>query len=213
MNLPRTPGHNQRNGVYTKSRTLPTVNPTSTTQAQYNGRLDANLRQNDHLAFAIYWVPITTTDYQGPIRSANLWHHSQVNDAFSLIWNHTFTPTLLNQARANAAGWRWNEVASNPQEPFGLPQDNIGNVNDSSCGGSACSFGTANFQYFGAPGPTDLNQWTYDSTTSSPRSWAGIASRWGGSHPALLSQQRSIRSASLLHFPQSVGLCQRRPLQ
>src|ERR1035438_1119300 len=23
MNLPRTPGHNQRNGVYTKSRTLP----------------------------------------------------------------------------------------------------------------------------------------------------------------------------------------------
>ena len=85
-----------------------------------------------------------------------------MNDAFSLIWNHTFSPTLLNQARANAAGWRWNEVASNPQEPFGLPQDNIGNVNDSSCGGSACAFGTANFQYFGAPGPTDLNQWTYD---------------------------------------------------
>jgi hypothetical protein len=139
-----------------------TVNPTSTTQAQYNGRLDANIRQNDHLAFAIYWVPSTTTDFQGPVRSANLWHHSQVNDAFSLIWNHTFTPTLLNQARANAAGYRWNEIASNPQEPFGLPQDNIGNVNDSSCGGSACSFGTANFQYLGAPGPTDLNQWTYD---------------------------------------------------
>jgi hypothetical protein len=93
-----------------------TVNPTSTTQAQYNGRLDANIRQNDHLAFAIYWVPSTTTDFQGPVRSANLWHHSQVNDAFSLIWNHTFTPTLLNQARANAAGYRWNEIASNPQE-------------------------------------------------------------------------------------------------
>ncbi|MGA7108660.1 MAG: TonB-dependent receptor [Terracidiphilus sp.] len=139
-----------------------TVNPTSTTQAQYNGRMDANVRQSDHLAFAIYWVPSTTTDFQGPTRSANLWHHTQVNDAFSLIWNHTFSPTLLNQARANAAGYRWNEVSSNPQEPFGLPQDNIGNVNDSSCGGSACSFGTANLQYFGAPGPTDLNQWTYD---------------------------------------------------
>jgi hypothetical protein len=139
-----------------------TVNPTNTSQSQYNGRLDAQATQNDHVTFTIYWVPITTTDYQGPIRSANLWHHTQVNDAFSLIWNHTFSPTLLNQARANAAGWRWNEVTSNPQEPFGLPQDNIGNVNDSSCGGSACSFGTANFQYFGAPGPTDLNQWTYD---------------------------------------------------
>jgi len=139
-----------------------TVNPTTISQNQYNGRLDAQIRGNDHVAFAIYWVPITTTDYNGPIRSANLWHHTQVNDAFSLIWNHVFSATLLNEARANAAGYRWNEVASNPQEPFGLPQDNIGNVNDSSCGGSACSFGTANFQYFGAPGPTDLNQWTYD---------------------------------------------------
>lgn len=139
-----------------------TANPTNITQQQYNGRLDANVTQGDHVSFAIYWVPLTTTDYQGPIRAANLWHHSQVNDAFSVIWNHTFSPTLLNEARANAAGYRWNEIASNPQEPFGLPQDNIGNVNDNSCGGSACAFGTASFQYFGAPGPTDLNQWTYD---------------------------------------------------
>ena len=139
-----------------------TVNPTSTSQAQYNGRLDANLTSQDHLAFTIYWVPLSTTTFEGPTRAANLWHHTQVNDAFSLIWNHTFSSTLLNQARANAAGWRWNEIASNPQEPFGLPQDNIGNVNDSSCGGSACAFGSASFQYLGAPGPTDLNQWTYD---------------------------------------------------
>ena len=131
-----------------------TVNPTTTSQAQYNGRLDANIRQNDHLAFAIYWVPLSTTTYEGPVRPANFWHHSQVNDAFSLIWNHTFSPTLLNQARANAAGWRWNELASNPQEPFGLPSDNIDNT------GSLCS--NACFQYFGAPGPSDLNQWTYD---------------------------------------------------
>jgi hypothetical protein len=129
-----------------------TVDPTSTSQQQYNGRLDANVTQNDHLAFAIYWVPVSTTDYIGPVRSANFWHHSQVNEAVSLIWNHTFTPTLLNQARANAAGWRWNEVASNPQEPFGLPQDNIDNT------GSL----NGNFHYFGAPGPSNLNQWTYD---------------------------------------------------
>ena len=127
-----------------------TVNPTTISQQQYNGRLDAQLRQNDHLAFAIYWVPTSTTDYNGPVRSANLWHHSQVNDAFSLIWNHIFSATLLNEARANAAGYRWNEIASNPQEPFGLPQDNLGDI------------GTANPQYFGAPGPTNLNQWTYE---------------------------------------------------
>ena len=131
-----------------------TVSPTSTSQAQYNGRLDAQATQRDHLNFSIYWVPVSTTDYNGPIRSANFWHHSQVNDAFAVIWNHTFSPTLLNQARANAAGWRWNEIASNPQEPFGLPQDNIDNMGTLGPPGS--------FQYLGAPGPSNFNQWTYD---------------------------------------------------
>ena len=95
---------------------------------QYNGRLDANVTENDKLAFAIYWVPVTVTNYQGAVRPQNLWHHDQVNDAFSIIWDHTFSPTLLNQARANAAGWRWNEVATNPQAPFGLPEDSISNI-------------------------------------------------------------------------------------
>src|SRR6202012_3754195 len=93
-----------------------------------------------------------TTNYNGTLRSANLYHHSAINDAFTVLWNHTLSPSLLNEARANAAGWRWNEITSNPQEPFGLPQDNLGNI------------GTASFSnsYFGAPGPSDLNQWTYD---------------------------------------------------
>ena len=86
------------------------------------------LRRTTVSAFAIYWVPVDNTNFNGPVRTANFWHHSQVNDAFSVIWNHTFSPTLLNQARANAAGWRWNEVTTNPQAPFGLPQDNIGNI-------------------------------------------------------------------------------------
>lgn len=131
-----------------------TVTPSTASQYQYNGRLDAEATHNDHLSFAIYWVPITTTSYNGPARAANFWHHSQVNDAFSVIWNHTFSPTLLNEARANAAGWRWNEVADNPQEPFGLPTDNVNSIGTIS--------NTGGFQYFGAPGPSDLNQWTYD---------------------------------------------------
>jgi hypothetical protein len=131
-----------------------TVNPTTTTQTQWNGRLDADVTAKDHISFAIYWVPVATTNYQGPVRSANFWHHSQVNDAFSVIWNHTFSPTLLNQARANAAGWRWNEVSTNPQAPFGLPQDNVDDIGTIGNDGG--------FQYFGAPGPSNLNQWTYD---------------------------------------------------
>jgi hypothetical protein len=131
-----------------------TLNPSTTTQSQYNGRMDANVTQKDHVSFAIYWVPVVNTYYNGPVRAANLWHHTQTNDAFSVIWNHTFSPSLLNEARANAAGWRYNEVASNPQAPFGLPEDDIDNIG---------TIGNQNgFQSFGAPGPGVYNQWTYD---------------------------------------------------
>lgn len=148
------------------------INPSNTSQNQYNGRLDANVTQKDHVAFAIYWVPVNSTFYNGPVRSANLWHHSQVNDAFSLIWNHTFSPTLLNQARANAAGWRWNEVATNPQEPFGLPQDNIDNI------GSIGNQG--GFQFFGAPGPSNFNQWTYSYSDVLTKVIGGHSIKMGG---------------------------------
>ncbi|HUA97489.1 MAG TPA: TonB-dependent receptor [Terracidiphilus sp.] len=134
-----------------------TVNPTSVVEGQYNGRLDADVTGKDHLAFAIYWVPISQTYYNGPVRAYNLWHHSATNDAYSAIWNHTFSPTLLNEARANAAGWRWNEVSGNPQEPFGLPQDNIGQIGDL----NSSAPGSPTLNYFGAPGPSVFDQWTY----------------------------------------------------
>jgi hypothetical protein len=127
-----------------------TVQPQTIVNEQYNGRLDANVTGKDHLTFAIYWIPVDQTYYNGPARAYNLWHHSAINDAFSGIWNHTFSANFLNEARANAAGWRWNEITSNPQEPFGLPTDSVGSI------------GSISLQNFGAPGPSDLNQWTYN---------------------------------------------------
>ena len=128
-------------------------NPTTQTASQYNGRLDANVGSKDHIAFAIYWVPLTKVNYQGTIRSQNLWNHSQVNEAYSGIWNHTFSPSLLNEARFNDAGYRWNEVATNPQAPFGLPQSQVD--------GFGSLTGTNQIGFFGAPGPTNLNQHSY----------------------------------------------------
>jgi hypothetical protein len=127
------------------------VNPTSTDFKQYNGRLDAQVTANDHLAFAMYWVPATKTAYNGGY-AYQLFNHSQVNDAFSIIWNHIFSPTFLNEARANAAGWRYNELTSNPQAPFGLPQDQLlGSPN----------LGNQRLGYLGVPVPAHLDQWTY----------------------------------------------------
>ncbi|MBZ5663783.1 MAG: carboxypeptidase-like regulatory domain-containing protein [Acidobacteriia bacterium] len=132
-----------------------TVNPTKISQTQYNGRVDADITHKDRLTFALYWVPLTNTNFNGPIRSQNFWHHDQTNYAYSLVWNHTFSSSLLNQARANAAGWKWNEVTSNPQAPFGLPQANIDSI------GSSVGATPATPQFFGTPGPSNLNQWTY----------------------------------------------------
>jgi hypothetical protein len=130
-----------------------TSNPSTVTEVQYNGRVDANIGGNDRITFTIYWVPVETTSYNGPVRPANLYHHSAINDAFAGIWNHIFSPTLLNEARVNAAGWRWNEISTNPQEPFGLPQDNFDAIGTAG--------GGAGLQFFGAPGPSVFNQWTY----------------------------------------------------
>jgi hypothetical protein len=127
-----------------------TSTPTSSKYVQYNGRLDANVTKKDHVAFAIYWVPFQNTFYNGGARAYNLFHHTQINDAFSVIWNHTFSPTILNEVRANAAGWRYNEIASNPQQPVGLPQSQINQFGSVS---TLIQFGTS----LGA----DLNQWTY----------------------------------------------------
>lgn len=139
-----------------------TINPTNVVDQQFNGRADANITSKDRLSFTIYWVPVDQTSYTGPTRKYNLWHHSAINDAFSGIWNHTFSPNFLNEARANAAGWRWNEIASNPQEPFGLPNDSVGMI------------GAITLQNFGAPGPSVYNQWTY--------TYRDVATKIAGNH-------------------------------
>ena len=130
-----------------------TQNPTDRVGEQYNGRIDADVTKKDHIAFAIYWVPLTVTNYQGTVRTYNLWHHNQINDAYSGIWNHVFSPSLLNEARFNDAGWRWNEVASNPQAPFGLPSSQVDAFGSLTGGNQLSAFGAAN--------PSNFNQHSY----------------------------------------------------
>jgi len=128
-------------------------NPTTSDFKQYSGRLDANVTSKDHIAFTIYWVPTSLTKLNG-VLGYQVFTHSQTNDAFSVIWNHVFSPTFLNEARANAAGWRYNEVGSNPQAPFGLPQDQLYNS-----GGD--QIGSITISSIGVPAPAILDQWTY----------------------------------------------------
>jgi len=124
------------------------VNPTTFNAAQWNGRLDANITQKDRISFSIYWVPLSRDNFNGN-RGYDIFHHSQINEALSAIWDHTISSTFLNEFRANAASWRWNEINSNPQAPVGFPQANIGQT------------GGITINQFGPNVGSILDQWTY----------------------------------------------------
>jgi hypothetical protein len=134
-----------------------TLNPTTSKEQQFNARVDFQATSNDLLAVSMYRVPISNTSFNGPSRPMNFFHHNAVNEAETFLWNHTFSPTLLNEARVNAAGWRWNELADNPQEPYGLPIANI-KANDN----ISTAIGSVVPQNFGASGLSIFDQWTYN---------------------------------------------------
>ncbi len=100
----------------------------------------------------MYYVPNDATFFNGNARTANLWHSDRLNEAGALLWDHTFTPTLINEARFNVTRWFFNELSTNSQEPFGLPTDNINTLGN--IGGSTIQFG--------APGPGVFYQTTYN---------------------------------------------------
>lgn len=138
-----------------------TASTSNYSKNQYNGRLDWDITQKDRIGFAIYWVP-QSTNFNNGVRGYDIFHHNQINEAYSAIWNHTFSPTLLNEFRVNAAGWHWNEVASNPQSPVGLPVDNIDTI------------GGITLASFGPNVGSILNQWTY--------SYKDVATKIIGNH-------------------------------
>lgn len=130
-----------------------TVQPNQQTAEQWNGRLDWQATNRDLLTYSIYWVPNDGTFFNGPARGTNLWHSNRLNYSMLALWSHTFSPTTLNEARFNVTRWWFDEVKSNPQEPFGFPADNINGIGQV---GLACC------PVFGAPGPGVFYQTTYN---------------------------------------------------
>jgi hypothetical protein len=118
-----------------------TNNPTTNTEVQYNGRVDFQATHNDLIAFSAYYVPNDADFFNGNARPANFWHSDRTNETATALWDHTFAPTLLNEARFNVSRWYFNELQTNPQEPFGLPQDVINNNLGTNIGGFTFIFG------------------------------------------------------------------------
>lgn len=144
-----------------------TIDPTKFTATQYNGRLDAYVTANDRIGFSIYYVPLSKDNFNGN-RAYDIFHHSQINEALSGIWDHVFSPTLLNEFRANAASWRWNEITDNPQSPVGLPTDRIDLT------------GGVTINSFGPNVGSILDQWTYTFKDVATKIYGRHTIKFGG---------------------------------
>jgi Carboxypeptidase regulatory-like domain/TonB dependent receptor len=114
------------------------ANPTKDIATQYNGRIDYQVTPSDLVAYTIYWVPNDSTFFNGQAaRPADLWHSDRLNYSEALLWNHVISSTAINELRFNVSRWYFNELNSNPQEPWGLPLAFMNNT-----GSAGFSFGT-----------------------------------------------------------------------
>src|SRR5258706_550444 len=152
------------------------LDPSNSTHRQYNGRLDFNATSKDLIAFSIYYVPNASTSINGNgKRLMNNFNTTSINRALTLLWDHTFSPTLLNEARINAAGWMEKDLSSNPSAPWGLPQIGINGTGSISVNG----FGIGSFNGF--------DQWTYAAKDVLTKVHGAHTMKMGGEFTRLLS--------------------------
>jgi hypothetical protein len=160
-----------------------TVLPQNSTHRQYNGRIDFNPTSKDLVAFSLYYVPNSSSSLNGNgDRSMNLFNSSYTNRAATVLWDHTFSPTLVNEARVNAAGWLNKDLASNPKAPFGLPQvsfNPFGSLGSPNGGPPLEGYGIGPFNGF--------DQWTYAGKDVLTKVHGAHSLKMGGEFTRLLS--------------------------
>lgn len=126
---------------------------------QWNGRLDYQATSKDLVAFSIFWVPNNNDGFfNGGARTYNLWNSNRLSYSPTVLWDHTFNPAVLNEARFNVTRWWFDEVTSNPQGPFGFPSISLQTIGLGEWAGGTCPF----CGFFGPAGPGIFYQTTYN---------------------------------------------------
>jgi Carboxypeptidase regulatory-like domain/TonB dependent receptor len=157
-----------------------TVQPVKSSHRQYNGRVDFNATSKDLVAFSMYYVPNSSSGINGNgDRLMNLFNSEYTNRAATVLWDHTFSPTLVNEARINAAGWINKDLASNPNGPFGLPQVSYNAIGSLSGDTAVRGFGIGSFNGF--------DQWTYAVKDVLTKIHGAHTMKMGGEFTRLLS--------------------------
>jgi hypothetical protein len=94
---------------------------------QFNTRVDYQLTKDDLLAFSTYFVPVTTKSNDQSVwgntaRPVGDFTSQRRNMVGTLLWTRTLSPAMINEARVNVTRWYFDEIASNPETPWGIPR-------------------------------------------------------------------------------------------
>lgn len=94
---------------------------------QYNLRFDFSPTANDQIAFSTYLTRIffVNGDAGSGARPQADITTTPHNSAFTVLYNRTISPTLLNEARFNFTKFAFNEIESSRQTNFGIPRIEI----------------------------------------------------------------------------------------
>ncbi len=160
------------------------LNPSTDTHRQYNARVDFNATSKDLIAASMYYVPNSSTSIFGNgVRLMNKFNTTYKNRAATLLWDHTFSPSLVNEARANAAGWMEKDLDQNPDAPWGLPQVGINNIGSIPC----TNCGTDDIAGWGIGSFNGFDQWTYAAKDVLTKIHGAHTMKMGGEYTRLLS--------------------------
>lgn len=99
-------------------------NERSTKGNQFFGRVDFQMTDAAKLAITATVTPSRSggMDSAAQSRPQADFYSDRTSFAAAVVYNHTFTPTLLNEARFSYSGWGFDEVDSNPNANFGIPR-------------------------------------------------------------------------------------------
>ena len=152
------------------------ISPADSTHRQFNARVDFNATSKDLLTFSMYYVPNTSTGINGNgNREMNTFHSNYKNRAATFLWDHTFGPSMANEARVNAAGWMNKDLTDNPNAPWGLPQTTF----NATGGITVQGYGIGSFNGF--------DQWTYAGKDVLTKIHGAHTMKMGGEFTRLLS--------------------------
>ena len=101
--------------------------PSTVSGNQFNYRMDFSPTTRDTISGSTYVTLFNNTGADNttgsePMADLNI---QPTNSVTTVLWNHTFSPSILNQARANVTRYAFNQVLSNPQAQFGIPRVEI----------------------------------------------------------------------------------------